>query len=255
MPPAHSEGVPRGTNLQERFIISRMGAVALLNDRILTRVQQAFGRCTRAATDFAAVVILGEELSSYLMKRERRQFLHPELQAELQFGINQSKEMTAADFLDNLGIFFAQDEEWSQADNEIVVLREKAEQTGLPGAQDLQNAVPFELDYQYAMWRGDYAAALEACRKILAELKDSELRGYRALWSYLAGSAAWLAEREGVGPLVGTAGAIMSRRWAPHRVRAGLSDSRESKPERASPQPRRRPIPLPLFTISLSDWK
>lgn len=215
------EGVPRGTNLQERFIIYRIGAVALLNDRILTRVQQAFGRCTRAATDFAAVVVLGEELSSFLMKKERRQFLHPELQAELQFGISQSKEMTAADFLDNLGIFFAQDEEWSQADNEIVLLREKAEQKGLPGAQDLQNAASFELDYQYAMWRGDYAAALAACRKILAELKDSELRGYRALWSYLAGSAAWLAEREGVGPLVGTArdyyeqamGATQGARW------------------------------------------
>jgi hypothetical protein len=227
------EGVPRGTNLQERFIIYRIGAVALLNDRILTRVQQAFGRCTRAATDFAAVVVSGEELSSYLMKRERRQFLHPELQAELQFGLNQSKEMTAADLLDNLGIFFTQSEEWSQADNEIVVLREKAQQTGLPGAQDLQNAAPFELDYQYAMWRGDYAAALAACRKILAELKDSELRGYRALWSYLAGSAAWLAEREGVGPLVGTArdyyeqamGATQGARWliGLSRIRTGDS--------------------------------
>lgn len=215
------ERVPRGTNLQERFIIHRMGAVALLNDRILTRVQQAFGRCTRAATDFAAVVISGEELSSYLMKKERRQFLHPELQAELQFGINQSKEMTAADFLDNLRIFFAQDEEWTQADNEIVLLRQKAEQKGLPGAQDLQNAVASELDYQYAMWKGDYVAALEACRKVLADLKDPELRGYRALWNYLAGSAAWLAEQDKLGPLAGTArdyyeqamGATHGARW------------------------------------------
>lgn len=230
------EGVPRGTNLQERFIIHRMGAVALLNDRILTRVQQAFGRCTRAATDFAAVVVLGEELSSYLMKKERRQFLHPELQAELQFGINQSKEMTAADFLDNLRIFFAQDEEWTQADNEIVLLRQSAEQKGLPGAQDLQNAVASELDYQYAMWRGDYVAALEACRKVLTELKDPELRGYRALWNYLAGSAAWLAEQEKVGPLAGTAreyyeqamGATHGARWLIGLSRIGTGDAQST---------------------------
>jgi hypothetical protein len=215
------EGVPRATNLQERFIISRMGAVALLNDRILTRIQQAFGRCTRAATDYAAVVVSGDELSTYLFKRERRQFLHPELQAELQFGIDQSKDMRASDFLENLGIFFAQGDEWGQADNEIVALREKAEQKGLPGASNLQNAVGFELDYQYAMWRADFATALEACRKVLTELKDPELRGYRALWSYLAGSAAWLAEQDGIAPLSGMArdyyeqamGATQGARW------------------------------------------
>lgn len=215
------KGVPRATNLQERFIITRMGAVALLNDRILTRIQQAFGRCTRAATDYAAVVVSGEELSTYLFKKERRQFLHPELQAELQFGIDQSRDMSENDFLDNLGIFFTQGDDWSQADNEIVALREKAEQKGLPGAADLQKAVNFELDYQYAMWRGDFAAALEACRRVLTELKDPTLRGYRALWNYLAGSAAWLGEREGVAALSGVArdyyeqamGATQGARW------------------------------------------
>ncbi len=60
------EALPRATNLQERFFITRMGAVALYNDRILTRIVQAFGRCTRSATDFAAVVIKGEELHARL---------------------------------------------------------------------------------------------------------------------------------------------------------------------------------------------
>ena len=43
-----------------------------------------------------------------MSKRERREFLHPELQAELQFGIDQSQEVVAADFLDNLRLFLAQ---------------------------------------------------------------------------------------------------------------------------------------------------
>ena len=40
------EGLPTATNLQERFIMSRMGANILFNERIQTRVLQAIGRCT-----------------------------------------------------------------------------------------------------------------------------------------------------------------------------------------------------------------
>lgn len=230
------EGVGRATNLQEQFMISRMGAVSLYNNRILTRIQQAFGRCTRSATDYAAVIVSGEELVNYLMKRERREFLHPELQAELQFGIDQSKGLSASGFLDNFRLFLTQGEEWGQADEEIVSLRQRLEQKRLPATGDLQNAVQYEIDYQYAIWQGDYAAALEACRKVLTELKDAELKGYRAWWNYLAGSAAWLAGREGDVNLVPVAGthfdkvsnAINNFRWLAGVAKAGARGADES---------------------------
>ena len=38
------EGLPRATNLQERFLMNRMGANLLFNDRVQTRVLQAVGR-------------------------------------------------------------------------------------------------------------------------------------------------------------------------------------------------------------------
>ncbi len=195
------EALPRATNLQERFFITRMGAVALYNDRILTRIVQAFGRCTRSATDFAAVVIKGEELHNYLMTRERREFLHPELQAELNFGIEQSKEMTADEFIDNLKIFFRQGRDWNEADSYIVSLRHNLTQKQLPGTSDLRRAVPYEVGYQYAMWDGDFERALEYARKARAELQDASLRGYRAIWSYLAAAAAWLGSTEGTASL------------------------------------------------------
>ena len=194
-------GLPRATNLQERFIISRMGAVALLNDRILTRVVQAFGRCTRAATDYAAVVIRGEELNKFIMTRERRTFLHPELQAELEFGIEQSKERTLADFLENLDLFLNQGKEWAEADASLIALRQGFTQKKLPGSDNLRAAVSHEIEYQSALWRGDFIMALEEARSVLAELKDTELIGYRALWNYLAGSAAWLAANAGMASL------------------------------------------------------
>jgi len=185
-------GLPRATNLQERFIIYKMGAGALLNDRIMTRIVQAFGRCTRSATDYAAIFIWDEELHKYLLKREHRRFLHPELQAELEFGIEQAKGATFDDYLDYLNIFLNQDESWIEADNYIASQRETMTRNSLPGTDDLKAAVPHEVEYQYAMWEGDYVRALECCRSVLAQLTHPDLRGYRALWSYLAGSAAWL---------------------------------------------------------------
>ena len=62
--------IQRATNLQEKFLVTRMPAGILFTDRILTRIVQAVGRCTRSDTDYAAVVILGEELSNkYLLSK------------------------------------------------------------------------------------------------------------------------------------------------------------------------------------------
>ena len=44
-------------------------------------------------------MVLGEELATYLEKREGRQFLHPELHAELQFGMEQSRGRTYDAFI------------------------------------------------------------------------------------------------------------------------------------------------------------
>ncbi|MFC4311580.1 DEAD/DEAH box helicase [Steroidobacter flavus] len=191
------EGLPRATNLQELFFVRRLGAVDLLNVRILTRLVQAFGRCTRSDQDYCAVVVRGEELNKYLMTPERRDWLHPELHAELAFGIDQAKGATVADYLENLDTFFAQSDEWVAANAEIVSLRDFMQRKSLPGAEDLQNVAAAELEYQLSLWAKDYESAYGHARAVIAKLTDSSLRGYRALWHYLAGSAAWLMYKDG----------------------------------------------------------
>ncbi|MBA3075064.1 MAG: DEAD/DEAH box helicase, partial [Anaerolineae bacterium] len=193
------DGLPRATNLQERFIINNMGAVELLNDRILTRIVQAFGRCTRSATDYSVVIIRGEELTKYIMTRERRRFLHPEIQAEIDFGIEQSKSTSIDEFLENISIFIKQSSDWAEADSEILILRDKSEQLLLPGTDNLRNSANLENDYQNALWSGDIVTAFEISRSIISLLTAPELKGYRALWYYLAGSAAWLADFQKMG--------------------------------------------------------
>lgn len=192
-----ADGLPGGANLQERFFVLRVTAQLLLDDRILTRLVQGFGRCTRSPNDYAAVIVLGESLNNYLFKKERREFFHPEIQAELEFGLEQSKAATAAGMLENLRHFLAQDAEWDEAEKAIIALRGGLTQRTLAAAPELAAAVAGELAYQYALWNADYIAALEQCRAVIGKLTHTDLRGYRALWLYLAGSAAWLAHQAG----------------------------------------------------------
>jgi hypothetical protein len=189
------QGLPRATNLQEKFFIHRMGASILLNDRILTRIVQAFGRCTRSSTDYSIVEVLGDDIIKFLLNKERRKFLHPELQGELQFGLDESNGISKEVFLENASIFLQQSTEWTNADSSIMSIRDNSIQEKLPCVEELKNSVNSEVEYLYNLWKGDYISAYENCREVLGILQNDALRGYRALWNYLAGSSAWLATK------------------------------------------------------------
>ncbi|MCK0746272.1 DEAD/DEAH box helicase [Chromohalobacter nigrandesensis] len=190
------EGLPRATNLQERFLMTRMGANLLFNERVQTRVLQAVGRCTRGLNDYSAVVVTGEDLPAYLTDRRRRKHFHPELQAELEFGVEQSSEVSAETIKENFEIFLEHESEWEEANEIILEARGNAVQEPFPAMGELSSIVKHEIVWQQAMWGQDYPEAYEAAREVLGGLNNSELRGYRALWHYLAGSAAELASAQ-----------------------------------------------------------
>jgi len=193
-------GIQRATNLQEKFLVTRMPAGILFTDRILTRIVQAVGRCTRSDTDYAAVVILGEGLSNkYLLDKDRRPLLHPEIQAELEYGYQQSKaSKDADDYVANLEIFLRHEDEWNAAEEDIISLRNNSQQSKLPGVDKLGSAVLHEVRYQYALWGRNFEQAFQECRAVITELSGDDVQGYRAFWYYLAGSAAWIATDNGI---------------------------------------------------------
>ncbi|MEO1167075.1 MAG: helicase C-terminal domain-containing protein [Pseudomonadota bacterium] len=191
------DGLPRAANLQERFIMVRMGASALFEDRVQTRALQAVGRCTRSLEDYSAVLITGTELLDYLADQNRWERFHPELQAELEFGVTQSSHVEPENFIEYLDIFLRNDEEWEAANADIVASKKEKRQRSLPTMKELEQAVDAEIEFQTALWNSDYSQALASAETVLGYLKDPDLRGYRALWHYLAASAALLAERSG----------------------------------------------------------
>lgn len=192
------EGLSKTTNLQERFLINKMGASLLFNERIQTRVFQAIGRCTRGLNDYSAVVVTGDELGTYLTNTKKRKYFHPELQAELEFGIHQSTDVHTEDIIENFQIFIEHGKDWEEANQEILDKRAKAIREEFPAMNELETTVKFEIEWQKSIWNNDYVAAADAAREVLANLRGADLRGYRALWHYLAGSSASLAFKQGI---------------------------------------------------------
>ena len=183
------DGLPKATNAQERFLMSKMGASALLNERTQTRVLQAAGRCTRALQDRSAVFVTGHELLDYLADDRNWRHFHPELQAELDFGVYQSKDATPKAFMETFKSFIANDADWDEANSDIVNDASTRTQEPYPAMDELEAVVAHEVSYQKALWSHDYERAVTEARAITAKLTAPELQGYRALWHYLAGSA------------------------------------------------------------------
>lgn len=192
-------GLPKATHLQEKFMMSRMSASILFHDRIRTRLIQAVGRCTRSAVDYAAICVLGQDLMDELIPEKKLKKFHPELQAEIFYGHDQS--IAVADkneLLENLNIFLEHGEDWNYADEDILQERNKRTQTNLVGSESLLKAATFEVNYQYAIWRNDYDNAMIQIGQILEQLNENDLKGYRGFWYYIAGITAWLAVKNGI---------------------------------------------------------
>lgn len=182
-------GIPYASNLQEKFLQSRMDASIIFYDRNRTRLIQAIGRCTRSPKDYSAICVLGEkDLSEWLLLRDKNKYLHPELQAELTFGIENSKEVGYSDFTDNFTEFINQTDAWKSADSEIIDLRSEMVQHDFDGASELEKTARLEVEFQYALWNKNYEKCFEIVSKIISGLDGgSQLRGYRAFWNYQAG--------------------------------------------------------------------
>mgnify|MGYP005815209235 CR=1 FL=1 len=185
-------GLPSRGDLQERFLHDSLGAIEVLRERIRARFTQGSGRATRNLKDFAAVVVLGEELINYVCKREVAAALHPELQAELSWGFEESRANNGDDLLADLTEFFGQTLTWQQANVDIIERRRGVDTVRPPGTDVLANAAPFEVQAWNAAWQGQWDGAVDKARRVIDELRGGrEVQRYAALWYYLL--ANWVA--------------------------------------------------------------
>jgi len=184
------KNLPSTTHLQEKFITTKMASSILFNERIRTRIIQAIGRCTRNTVDYSAVCILGNQLSNELLPPKKLSKFHPELQAEIDFGIEQSIGQSIEDFIDNFQIFLNRDEEWQEAEEAIVSFRDDIINQGIDNEDKIINdklmdVAKYEVEFQYALWIKDYNTAIKKVEEIVAKLNAPRLKGYRGFWYYM----------------------------------------------------------------------
>ena len=191
-------GIPYASNLQESFLQSRMNASIIFYDRNRTRLIQAIGRCTRSPKDYSAICVLGDkDLSEWLVLENKNKYLHPELQAELKFGIENSKDAKISDFVENFNEFISQSDNWNAANNEIIEFRNEKKQFNIEGSTELENSAKDEVAFQYFLWNKQYNECFNLIDKIIQNLDGGkELKGYRAFWNYLASSVCHILHLE-----------------------------------------------------------
>jgi hypothetical protein len=188
--------LPLGLHLQERFLFETLGAREALDERIRTRITQGMGRATRNRQDFAAVLLMGQELVSFLSREEVRRSMRPELQAELELGLHYAD--SEVPIAEALGAFYDQGEEWHESEEHLRQTAEELQSMPMPGAEELSHSVASEVMAWRHAWREDFVGARDHARAAAAALSGGVVKHYRALWRYFAASWAQLVvERSG----------------------------------------------------------
>ncbi len=190
-------GMPEATNLQEGFLWNRLNANAVLSELVKTRITQALGRCTRSNDDYANVIMLDPNLLKFCSKQENLIGFHPEIQAEIAFGLSNSEKIVSAEEMIDFMNDFITDKDYFSSINEAVTdIREEYEKNTKVEVQKLTLNVKNEIDFIYALWKRELDRALEKAKLILENLSGGkELDGYRAWWYYLAGNTAFLSKQ------------------------------------------------------------
>jgi hypothetical protein len=184
------DGKPDRDNLQERFLSTRVRAGSALAERIRTRVVQGAGRCTRGPNDWAVVVVCGPALTKYLLAPDTLAALDPELQAEIQFGIDNSTDSTSADVLANIEVFLEHGDDWRDGAEPLLADYRRSAVRQLPAGTDaLAQSVTTEIAACAFAAAGRWSDAARLAQDAARELGagGDATRGYRAMWLYLAG--------------------------------------------------------------------
>ena len=188
--------LPAAVNIQEKFMISCLAARALYEEQIRTRLIQALGRCTRSQTDYAAVCVIGDSLMNSLLTPKNLEQFNPELQAEINFGQENSIGKKDIDeYLELLKMFLEHGEAWEEAEEGILSIRDEIiERDSVKNPElhmQLQKAVRHEVKMQCFLWKKEYSSALSEIENILKYIQNPELKGYRGYWNYVAGCCAY----------------------------------------------------------------
>lgn len=185
-------GRPDAAGLHERFLSERAEASLALAERLRSRIVQGAGRCTRGPNDYAVVVVLGEDIMRYFSRPENLQSLEPELQAEVEFGWQNSRGAEPHVVIDNVKTFLEHAADWrEQGEPALAEFRQDTVKVEPPGTDALGKAATVEVQAWQLAFGEDWIGASQKLQEAVCYVGSPETRGYRGLLLYLAG--VWLS--------------------------------------------------------------
>jgi len=179
---------PRATNELETNLSNVWKLGPALRWREATRLVQGMGRCTRSATDFSIIILLGESLVNAATNASLLRLLPISLQKEIEWGRVQVKELgNEPETFANMVISLIDDVSYRTEADELIA--EQKEARGRATSPNLAVAAK-EVAHSRAFWAGDYSRAQELASEIVDLLSGEEWAGYRAWWLYSVSLAA-----------------------------------------------------------------
>lgn len=161
----------------------------LLRRRERTRLIQGMGRCTRDATDYAVIFLLGQSIVDSITAPALLRTLPSEIQREIQWGLEQTATAREhPDQLVNMIVGLLADPNYRKDANESLDELELPDETADPFS--VEESGRQEVEYSAALWDGNLSRAYEVARGAADKANAPELAGYRAWWLYLGALAA-----------------------------------------------------------------
>ena len=107
------EGLPKGTSDYEIFKASALYKGNTIIKGIAQRIEQGIGRGARGAGDHCVILLVGKDIASWISKDANFKFLTSATQAQLEMGIEVSKEIQSSkNLLDTIERSFNRDTDW-----------------------------------------------------------------------------------------------------------------------------------------------
>ena len=119
---------------------------------IRTRLTQGAGRATRNSADYAAAMMLGGDLANFCAQPGVQSACHPEIRAELCFGLDNSRGMQSPDAMENLRPSMDQDQGLARRRAGHHRRREEVARARPPGTGQLAAAAPHEVAAMDVAW-------------------------------------------------------------------------------------------------------
>ena len=205
------DGLPRGANTYEIFRAEALQGNSSLNISLAQKIEQGIGRATRGAGDYCVVLLIGQDLVSWITRNDSLNLMTPSTRTQVHMGHEISKSISeASEFIQTIQQCLTRNPDWTRYHAET--LADRAE--SLPVDTSAIEAASIEREYARLLVARQYNNAAEIALRFASEHQgDKRMRGWCL---QLAARARWHAQDlAGADELQRKAFAANPMLWAP----------------------------------------